>query len=717
MEVIRKGKWIRSKQDYGDAATLFGYDFDTADNVESARLYITAMGVYNAYINGNRVGNFVMAPGWTAYEKRHQYQVYDITDLLNTRNRIEVSVGKGWYRGRLVTWSNTNIWGAFSALIAVIEVVYKDGNIQYFRTNRGEWKTAPAPVKFSEIYDGETYDATYVPEKWEESVTLHASKDVLIPQEGLFVTEQERIKPVKVLTTPKGETVIDFGQNMTGYAEFSVDGKIGDKIIYTHAETLDADGNFYTDNLRTAKQRVEYVCREGKQTYKPQHTFMGFRYIRLDSAPPYLNPMDFTAVEVHSDMKRIGYFKCSDEKINKLYENVIWGQKDNFLDVPTDCPQRDERLGWTGDAQVFVKTATYNFDVRLFFEKWLKDLAAEQETHGFVPFVVPSVIDEDEPSAAWGDAAVICPWQIYVTYGDKQVLADQIESMKAWVDYIHAYGDEEYLWIGGEHFGDWLGLDAEEGSYKGISDTDMIASAYFAYSAGIVAKALNVLGEDSAYYSDMYRKIKEAFNKRFTEFKTQTECAIVLYFDIVPNKREVADKLAQMVKANGNKLQTGFIGTPYILEALSQNGYADIAYSLLLQEEYPSWLFSVNMGATTIWEHWDGMKSDGTMWSTDMNSFNHYAYGAVASWMYETIAGIRPDERKPGFENIILTPTPDLRLDWAEATIETKYGTVGSKWIRKNGVTEYEFKIPSKAVLKLDGKEIILDKGIHRFTV
>ena len=427
--------------------------------------------------------------------------------------------------------------------------------------------------------------------------------------------------------------------------------------------------------------------------------------------------MDFTAIEVHSDIKRTGYFKCSDEKINKLYNNVIWGQKDNFLDIPTDCPQRDERLGWTGDAQVFVKTAAYNFDVSLLFKKWLKDLAAEQETYGFVPFVVPSVIDEDEPSAAWGDAAVICPWQIYVTYGDKQVLADQIESMKAWVDFIHAYGEDEYLWIGGEHFGDWLGLDSAEGSYKGISDTDMIASAYFAYSTAIVVKALNVLGMDATYYSDMHDKIIKALNHRFTEFKTQTECAIVLYFDLVPNRREIADKLAQMVRDNGNKLQTGFVGTPYILEALSQNGYADVAYNLLFQEEYPSWLFSVNMGATTIWEHWDGMKLDGTMWNADMNSFNHYAYGSVASWMYETIAGIRTDEKNPGFENIILAPITDSRLDWAEASIETKFGPVRSKWSRENERINYEFEIPSKAVLKLDGKEITLNKGTHRFTI
>lgn len=705
--------WVKPREDYGDICPIFIKEFECTEKAEKAMLNITAMGVYEAYLNGERVGDFVMAPGWTAYEQRHLYQSYDVTELIKNKNVLTVTVGKGWYRGRLVEYGFKDSYGGISALIAQLDISYSNGKTESIVTNT-DWEESKSGILFSEIYDGEIYDAGYMTEERRNVYKYHFTKNLLLPQESEHVTEHERISPIAVLKTPKGETVVDFGQNLTGYAEFSVNAKKGDIVSYSHAEILDKDGNFYTENLRSAKQHIKYICRDGQQTYKPHHTFMGFRYIRIEEMPETMNPKDFTAISVHTDMRRTGHFSCSNEKINKLYKNVIWGQKSNFLDVPTDCPQRDERLGWTGDAQVFVKTASYNFDVQRFFKKWLRDLKAEQQPGGSVPYIVPNLLGE-QCSAGWGDASVICPWQIYLTYGDKEVLEEQLDSMTAWVEYMHGAGTEEYLWVGDGHFGDWLGLDAADGEYKGSSRDDFIASAFFAYSTELLVKTLKVLNRESLKYEKLYENIVKAFRKNFGECRTQTECALALCFGLAENKEKTAEQLTELVHSAGDSLQTGFIGTPYILEALSKNGYAELAYTLLFREEYPSWLFSVNMGATTIWEHWDGMHADGSFWSKNMNSFNHYAYGAVASWMYETIAGINTDENAPGFEHIILTPTADKRLDWAEASIDTRFGTVCSKWKREGNKICYEFDIPKPATLILDGKPLEIEPGKHKF--
>ena len=714
MDYIKNTKWIRPKKDYGDVCPVYKCEFDSLKEIKVASLEITAMGVYEAHINGERIGRFIMAPGWTAYDKRHQYQTYDITDKIKCKNQITVTVGKGWYRGDIVTWRDNNIWGDVPGIIAVIKLVYTDGTEDIIRTDK-KWQVAESAIRFSEIYDGEIYDANHMIEEWDETAYYHATTLNLVPQEGEIVCEHEKLKPVDVIITPKGEKVIDFGQNITGYVTFSLNGKKGDKIIYSHAEVLDAEGNFYTENLRTAKQMVEYICRDGEQEYKPHHTFMGFRYIRIDEAPDYVTADMFGAIVVHSDIRRTGYFECSNEKINKLYQNAVWGQRGNFLDIPTDCNQRDERLGWTGDAQIFVKTAAYNFDVKRFFEKWLKDLAAEQRNNGAVSTVIPDVLYDFSPSAGWGDAATICPWQIYLSYGDKTVLENQIESMTAWVEYMHSRGDEEFLWLGDKQMGDWLALDLGNEITAGASDTDLIASAYFAHSTELLAKALKVLGRNSEYYDEMYKKIVSAFQRKFKKYKTQTECAISLAFNLAANKVETAKKLADMIRKNGNRLTTGFLGTPYLLDALSENGYAEEAYSLLLQEEYPSWLFSVNMGATTIWEHWDSLKADGSMWSTEMNSFNHYVFGCVVSWMYETICGIKIDEANPGFERIIICPKPDARLKWAKASVESSYGTIISGWRFEGDEIVYEFELPKPATVEIENKKVELDAGEYTY--
>ena len=711
---IKDSMWIKPKKDYGDVCPIYRYTFECDKAIESATLDITAMGVYEAHINGERVGDFIMAPGWTVYHKRHQYQTYDITNMLQASNEITVTVGKGWYRGVVIGWRDHNFWGRIPAIIAAINITYTDGTQYSISTDR-QWKSQESAIRACEIYDGEIYDASYSNEEWEHTSYYFSPVDNLIPQEGEIVCEHEHIKPIEIITTPKGEIVLDFGQNMTGYITFTVDGKAGDRIAYSHAEVLDSAGNFYTENLRSAKQKIEYICTDGVQSYKPHFTFMGFRYIRIDEAPDYVTPDMFEAIVVHSDIRRTGHFECSNPKLNKLYSNVIWGQRDNFLDIPTDCPQRDERLGWTGDAQVFVKTASYNYDVKKFFAKWLKDLSAEQRSNGGVSVIVPNVIQDMKPETGWGDAATICPWQMYLTYGDKAILEQQIDSMIAWVEYIHSRGDEEYLWVGEKMMGDWLALDGTGESWSGSSSVDMIASAYFAYSTEIVAKSLKILGRDSTHYENMYREIVSAYQKRFTEYKTQTECAISLVFNLAKDKDAVATKLATLVKENDNKITTGFLGTPYIMDALSKNGYTDIAYSLLLQEEYPSWLFSVNMGATTVWEHWDSLRADGTMWDTKMNSFNHYAYGCVASWMYETICGINTDEANPGFERIIIRPQPDKRLGWAKASIDTRFGTVRSGWEYKDGEIAYELELPTCAYVELENESFELQAGKYTY--
>ncbi|MDR0272686.1 MAG: family 78 glycoside hydrolase catalytic domain, partial [Clostridiales bacterium] len=499
----------------------------------------------------------------------------------------------------------------------------------------------------------------------------------------------------------------------------------GNEIKISFAEVLDADGNFYKENYRTAKSELKYICRKGVQSYKPKFTFFGFRYIRAENFPGEIKAENITAIAIYSDMKRTGRISSSDALLNRFFENVIWGQKGNFLDVPTDCPQRDERLGWTGDAQVFIKTASYNFDVQKFFTKWLADLAIAQCENGSVPHVVPDTQQGRGGSAAWGDAATICPWQIYQTYGDKKILENQFESMCKWVDFITATTRDEFLWTGGTHFGDWLSLELPPPEVpdirRGASRHDLIATAFYAHSAGLVAQAGGVLGKNVSSYKILREKITETFKKKFKEnFTTQTEFILALQFDLCENPQSVADALAKKIAADGNCLKTGFVGTPYILHVLSRYGYTESAYTLLLRREYPSWLYPVTKGATTIWERWDSIKPDGSFQTANMNSFNHYAYGAAADWIYEVAAGISPLE--PGFAKIKIAPQPDPRLEWLSARIDicrnaktSDYGKIISKWQYENGKIRYEIETPSPAEIIIDGKVYNVQNGIYIF--
>lgn len=737
-----QAKWIRPTSDMGDICPVFQKKWNTGKAVRKAELFLTALGVYEAKINGNRISDYVLAPGWTVYEKRLQYQQYDITDFLQDENVLTVTVGKGWLRSPMPGFSEfeekkdwrmrqpAGIWGE-------IRVLYKDGTEEVLPTD-ASWLCGESPVRFSEIYDGETFDAQFVTGEWKpvglfdwcgrrgEEEGSPAAKstsadvfdeqrqdEVLILQEGEEIREMERVSAKSVFKTPKGELLVDFGQEVTGYVEFTVEAEGGEHIRILHGEVLDADGNFYNENYRIAKAEINYTCRSGVQTWHPVLTFFGFRYIKLENFPGVPGPEQFTAIAVYSNLKKTGELRCSDAELNQLFSNIFWGQKGNFLDVPTDCPQRDERLGWTGDAQVFVKTASYNYDVERFFGKWLRDMAAEQRADGGIGQVIPDYLPMGNPSAAWGDAATICPWQIYQTYGNAQILREQFPCMKKWVDYIKNATTTPYLWTGGEHFGDWLGLDAPSGSYKGSSREDFIASAFYAHSTELVVKAGKIIGEDVAEYETLYERIVQAFRANYPVYLTQTEHVLAVRFNLAENPQETADALAQMIQEDGCQMRTGFVGTPYILHVLSDYGHTDIAYSLLLRRKYPSWLYSVQKGATTIWEHWDGIMEDGSFWSKDMNSFNHYAYGSVADWVYEKAAGIQPVEENPGFAQAVIAPHPDSRLEWLEASIDTRHGKIRSRWTNLPEGVRYEITTPVPARIVIKEREMQVEPGSY----
>lgn len=715
------GKWIGPAQSMGDVCPVFVREFNKGDfpgkEIKSVQLQVTALGVYEAQLNGKRVGDYVLAPGWTSYETRHQYQCYDITELVEDRNRLEITVGKGWYRSPVPGWITEEGKAQRAAipagLIAEIKITFTDTTTAVIPTDES-WQAAESRIRFSEIYDGEVYDASFVVSDYQPVVLLERTTGNLIPQQGEKITEHEYVKAARCFTAPNGEVVVDFGQEVTGYIQFTVDAKAGEKVEISHGEVLDKDGNFYNANYRSAKSKIYYTCCDGVQTYKPKMTFFGFRYIRLDQFPGTPCADQFYAVAVHSDMKRTGRLRSSNPLLNQLFSNIIWGQKGNFLDVPTDCPQRDERMGWTGDAQAFVKTASYNFDVDRFFTKWLADMAADQRPDGSIGHVVPTLY-VGSGSAAWDDAAAICPWQIYLTYGDKEILRQQFDCMKKYIGFITNSTKDPYLWTGGEHYEDWLGLDAPVGSYKGSSRADFIASAFYAYSTSLVVKAGRVLGEDISEYERLYQGIVDTFRKTFTDYRTQTEHVLAVHFGLAEDPQKTADALAEMIKACGSKLQTGFVGTPYLLHVLSSYGHTELAYTLLLRTEYPSWLYPVTKGATTVWEHWDGIMENGDFWSTDMNSFNHYAYGAVADWVYEAAAGIQTVEDAPGFARVKIAPQPDSRLDWLEASIETRKGTVRSLWKQEEGRIRYEITTPSPAEIVIAGKTMEVEAGDYIF--
>ena len=714
--MFENSKWICSEKDYGETPRVYFRDLNIIYPLKRAVLHVTAGGIYNVYVGKDKAGDVVFTPGWTVYDKHHMYQSYDITELVAESDFLYISVGSGWYAGRIKKRLPQKQFPCNFGIIAQIDLEFAGGLKQTIVTDES-WTCGTGNILESDIYDGEVYDATIKP-VFEDAVrVLDENKAQLTPQMGEYVVEHDIFAPKKIFTTPKGETVVDFGVNLTGYPFFEgLNAKSGEKVDLSFGEVLDKDGNFYNDNYRAAKCKFTYICRDGEQDFKPHHTFYGFRYVRINSFPEGADPGILRAVDVYSDIKRTGYFECGNKEVNQLFENTIRGQKGNFLDIPTDCPQRDERLGWTGDAQVFCKTAMFNFDVNEFFGKWIYDMTLEQYANGGIPDMIPNAFGG--VSSAWADSVCIIPWTMYEMYGNTDILRLAVPAMKKWVGYMRTFWDNEFAYVQDRSYGDWLGLDAAEGSYDGATDKSFLSDAFYAYSTNILAKAMAIIGEDNSEYLTLYDNIVKEFKVRFSEYtETQTACVIQLHFGLCDDREKVTKKLAKLIRDNGTALTTGFVGTPYLLHALSANGEAELAYDLLLRREYPSWLYPVTVGATTIWEHWDGMKPDGSMWSPDMNSFNHYAYGAVCDWMYGVICGIKPRSGKDeaGFRVFDICPVPDKRLGYAKAEFDTAHGKIVSAWKYDGDKFVYEFTIPegATAFVTVDGKTEKLTCGTY----
>ncbi len=728
-----KAEWIEMEGDTirYSPAPHFRKEFNLSKNISSARVYITSHGYYELHLNGKKVGDQVLTPGWTSYSKRLQYQVYDVTDqVLKGNNAIGAVLGDGWYRGTLAYNNNWAIYGKQLGLLLQLKVKFTDGS-EALIISDGTWKTSnDGAIRMNDIYNGEIYDATrkltgwdlkgYDDSKWKNVKKGNYNNDNLIASEGSPVRKISEIKPVKIFRTPKGKLIVDMGQNMVGWMRLKVNGPKGTVVTLRHAEVMDKFGEFYTTNLRSAKCQLTYtLAGTGEEIYEPRFTFMGFRFVEVSGFPGELTTDNLTGVVVHSDMPVTGSYESSNKLLNQLQHNIQWGQKGNFVDVPTDCPQRDERLGWTGDAQAFCRTAAFNMEVSSFFTKWLKDVTADQKQGGEVPDVIPDILNKQgaktaQPSAGWGDVAIIAPWTMYMVYGDNKFLENQYPGMKAWLEYIRKSAGNSYIWKGGSKYGDWLFYHPPVNAHTdsdGFTERDFIATAFFAYSTSIMAEAARALGktEDAKSYDELFNKIKEVFiNEYVTKVgrvgtNSQTSYVLALMFNLLPDDLKVnaAKFLVDDIRSRRNHLSTGFLGTPYLCHVLSDNGYTNVAYDLLLQESYPSWLYPVKMGATTIWERWDGQKTDSTFQDAGMNSFNHYAYGAIGDWMYRVSAGI--EIMSPGYKHLLIQPHPSKRLTYSKATYESVYGTIASGWERAGNKIIVKVIIPANttATVKL----------------
>ena len=721
--------------------------FRLKGKIRSARLYATAHGLYQLRLNGAQVGDAQFTPGWTSYNKRLQYQVYDLGGQLRQGdNVLGVTLGDGWYRGHLTWDMRRNVYGHQLAVMIQLDIVYADGSRETIASD-ASWRSATGAILASDVYNGELYDARlerrgwdlpgYNDDDWSGASVLTADMSVLTADEGAPVRAMQTLKPVRRIVTPKGEQVFDMGQNMVGRIRFALEGREGERITLNFAETLDRDGNFYTANLRNAACEDTYIFagRGGVEVYEPLFTFHGFRYVKLSEYTGEVKLDDLTGVALHSDMAPTGSFSCSDSLVNRLQSNILWGLRGNFLDVPTDCPQRDERLGWTGDAQAFAPTACFNVDASAFFTKWLKDLAADQHENGAVPHIVPDLLRE-YGATGWADAATIVPWSLYKAYGNRRALEEQYESMKAWVEYMRRGAGDRLLFNFGWHYGDWLAFSTNNSDYPGATtDKDLIATMFFAHSTHILQRTAGILGKeaDAREYGQLRDAIVAAFQHEFMSAtgrlssNTQTAYVLALAFDMVPEhlRESMAERLAGDVRAFGH-ITTGFLGTPMICTVLTETGHADLAYMLLMRRQYPSWLYPVTRGATTIWERWDGIRPDGSFQDAGMNSFNHYAYGAVGNWLYTGVAGVRNAEESGGYKQILIDPHPSGELTWAQATLQSVYGEIHSGWhtgddglltmkVRIPANTTAEIRIPTDdlSAIAESGKPVSMSKDIR----
>jgi alpha-L-rhamnosidase len=688
--------------------------FEVDGEIARARLYVTSLGVYEPWLNGHVVGDHVLAPGWTSYDHRLRYQTFDVTHVVRTGpNAIGAILGDGWYRGRIgFGGGRRNIWGERLALLAQLEVEYADGRKQTVVTDES-WRACTGPILGSDLYDGETYDARLERAGWSEPGyddadwtgvrAVERDRATLVAPSGPPVRRVELVAPVTIHESPSGGTIVDFGQNLVGRLRITVRGESGRTVTLRHAEVLEG-GELCVRPLRLAEATDRYTLRGGgEESWEPRFTYHGFRYAEVRGWPGRLEQDDIRAVVCHSDLQRTGWFECSDPLVNRLHENVVWSMRGNFLDVPTDCPQRDERLGYTGDLQVFAPTATFLYDTAGMLSSWLADLAAEQGPDGHVPVVVPNV-QSDPPIAAWGDAAVIVPWVLYESYGDTSILASQYESMKGWVDLVTSLSGSSRLWNEGVQLGDWVDPTAPpDKPWDGKTDRHLVATAYFARSCDLVAKAADVLGraDDGARYRALAGEVRDAFDREYVSpsgrvvSDSATAYSLALEFGLLREghrRQRAADRLAQIVRENSYHIPTGFVGTPLICDALCHAGEVEAAYRLLTERTCPSWLYPITMGATTIWERWDSLRPDGAINPGEMTSFNHYALGAVAAWLHRTVAGLAP--AAPGYRHISIAPRPGGGLTHARARHRTPYGMAESGWRIAEETIEIDAVIP-----------------------
>ena len=623
-------------------------------------------------------------------------------------------------RGHLGFVVARNTFGDRLGLLLRLEIRYADDSTQIVMSDEN-WTASTGPILQSDLYNGEVYDARLEQPGWDRAGfdaagwqpvrLLEAPPARLIAQIAPPVRVVQERTTTLISHSPDGQVVYDFGQNLVGRVRLTVQGKAGDEIVLHHAEVLDQQGELYLDNLRTARQEVRYILKgTGVEQYEPCFTFQGFRYVGVKGLHGEPEPDTVTALVIHSDMEPTGEFECSDPLLNQLQHNIVWGQKGNFLDVPTDCPQRDERLGWTGDAQVFSRTACFNFDVASFYTKWLGDVAADQREDGRVSHVVPDILhhhgERGAGSAVWADAAVIVPWTMYQCYGDTRILEQQFDSMVKWVEFMRRSGDDEFIHNVGFHYGDWLALDQKDGNGNiGLTDTDLIATAFYAYSTSLLAQAAGVIGRvrEAAEYSELAANIRTAFQREFVTASgrlasnTQTAYVLALMFDLLPEEQrgEAARRLVADIRRHDTQLTTGLVGASYLCPVLTKCGYIDLAYELLLRQEYPSWLYPVTMGATTIWERWDGIRPDGSFQDPGMNSFNHYAYGAIGDWLYRIVAGLDTDPTAPGYRRAVVRPRLGGGLSWAYAALATMIGEYSGGWSQRDGHVRVAVTVPA----------------------
>lgn len=731
--------WITPDYDYTapkTACPIMRKEFRTDRKVAKARVYVTAKGLYELRMNGQKVGKDYLTPGWTSYNKRTLYQIYDVTELVKEGgNAIGATIGSGWYKGELGWRSRRNFYGGREALILELHLYYEDGSKEKILSD-GTWQSSyRGPIVFNEIYHGEIYDSRKEIDfdvygckfkDWFNVRVMGAvSKEVLHAQECPPVRENLTIHPVRYFVTPGGDQILDMGQEMTGHIRFRVKGKPGDKVVLYHGEILDSSGNFYTENLKGAKQRIEYILKDDRETvFQPHFTYQGFRYVKIEEYPGEIKLENFEGAVLYSGIRQTGFFHCPDKNLKQLTQNILWGQRGNFVDIPTDCPQRCERLGWTGDIQIFCGTAGLQMETPLFLGKWLRDVAAEQFPDGGVPWVVPDIYDDvyaydlagytgqsPKVAAAWGDCATVVPWSIYEAFGDKRVLEEQYSSMQGYVEFIRKQGPCEYTWEGGHQLGDWVALDAPYGSFIGATNVDYVATAYYAKSTEILYKTAAALGkdEDCEKYRRLHEKILEAFRDEYVDengdLKVKTQTALILAAEFKLVSAELAErymkKLADWLRDTNYDLITGFVGTPYICHALSEYGQTETAYKLLFKKEYPSWMYQVTQGATTVWEHLDGIRPDGTLWNPRMNSFNHYAYGSVAEWIYRGITGLQVCEEQPGYKKFRICPLPGKELEEAEFSYDSMYGKIVSGWKRDKDRIRYHIIVPANAAAEV----------------